>query len=198
MNSNEPFTFADCALTPFCIWLLCARPKRHMNYIIAIIIHEQSHVYIIASVSGIASFVIVHHVFILRCMYVCMYVCKYVLCIYVYVCMYVCMYVPMSVSGSHAWVLGARVPSDVIRKHRACVAWLHGLCMRACRVVTWFAPVRVSRGYVVCAMDSDRRKKVARLRQRRHRKRQGLEVRRQQARIHQYNLLENSYFSSTL
>ena len=48
---------------------------------------------------------------------------------------------------------------------------------RACRVVTWFervshgtwfAPVRVSRGYMVCVMDSDRRKELARLRQRRH------------------------------
>ena len=35
-------------------------------------------------------------------------------------------------------------------------------------MVTWFAPVHVSRGYPVCAMDSDRRKELARLRQRRH------------------------------
>ena len=53
---------------------------------------------------------------------------------------------------------------------RACrvvkIIHLHGL--RACRRVTWFAPVRVSRGYMVCAMDSDRRKELARRRQRRH------------------------------
>ena len=35
-------------------------------------------------------------------------------------------------------------------------------------MVTWFTPVRVSRGYMVCAMDSDRRKELTRLRQRRH------------------------------
>ena len=61
------------------------------------------------------------------------------------------MYVPMSVP------LGPRgVPSDVIRKRRAR------------RVVTWFVSVHVSRGYMVCTMDSDRRKELARLRQRRH------------------------------
>ena len=38
--------------------------------------------------------------------------------------LYVCMYVPMSVT------LG---PWGVIRKCRARVAWLHGLCPRACR-----------------------------------------------------------------
>ena len=54
-----------------------------------------------------------------------------------------CMYVPMSVTLG-PW----GVPSDVIRKRRTRVAWLHGL--RACRVVTWFAPVRVSHGYMVC------------------------------------------------
>ena len=56
-----------------------------------------------------------------------------------------CMYVPMSV------MLGPwGVPSDVIRKRRARVAWLHGLRTCACRVVTWFALVCVSRGYMVC------------------------------------------------
>ena len=34
---------------------------------------------------------------------------------------------------------------------RARVAWLHGLCPRACCVVTWFVPARVLRGYMVCA-----------------------------------------------
>ena len=58
--------------------------------------------------------------------------------------LYVCMYVPMSVTLG-PW----NVPSDVICKHRARVAWLHGLCPRACRVVTWFA--RMLRGYMVCA-----------------------------------------------
>ena len=83
----------------------------------------------------------------------------------------VCMYIPMSVTLG-PW----GVPSDVIRKHRARVAWLHGLCLhvtrlhglRGCSMVTWLAPVHVSRGYMVCAMDSDRRKELARLRQRRH------------------------------
>ena len=46
-----------------------------------------------------------------------------------------CMYVPMSVTLG-PW----GVPSDVIRKHRD-----------ACRMVTWFVPVHVSRGYMVCA-----------------------------------------------
>ena len=53
------------------------------------------------------------------------------------------MYVPMSVTLG-PW----GVPSDVIRKRRARVTWLHGL--RACHMVTWLAPVRVSRGYMVC------------------------------------------------
>ena len=44
------------------------------------------------------------------------------------------MYVPISVTLGP---LG--VPSDVIRKRRARVAWLHGL--RSCRMVTWFARV---------------------------------------------------------
>ena len=86
-----------------------------------------------------------------------------------------CMYIPMSVTLG-PW----GVPSDVIRKRRARVARLHGLFPRACRVVihlyglsacrmvTWFAPVRVSRGYMVCAMDSDCRKELSRLHQRRH------------------------------
>ena len=43
--------------------------------------------------------------------------------------------------------------NDVMRKRCARVAWLHGLCPRACRVVTcrmvtWFVPVRVSRGWL--------------------------------------------------
>ena len=54
-----------------------------------------------------------------------------------------CMYIPMSVTLG-PW----GVPSDVIRKRRTRVTWLHGL--RACRMVTWFALVRVSRGYMVC------------------------------------------------
>ena len=74
-----------------------------------------------------------------------------------------CMYVPMSVTLG-PW----GVPSDVIRKCRARVVWLHGFCPRECRVVTWFAPVCLSRGYMVCAMDSDRHKELARLCQRRH------------------------------
>ena len=57
-----------------------------------------------------------------------------------------CMYVPMSVTLG-PW----GVPSDVIRKRRARVAWLHGLRPHARRVVTWFAPARASRGYMVCA-----------------------------------------------
>ena len=55
------------------------------------------------------------------------------------------MYVPMSVA-LEPW----GVPSDIIRKHRTRVAWLHGLRLCACCVVTWFAPVCVSRGYMVC------------------------------------------------
>ena len=55
-----------------------------------------------------------------------------------------CMYVPMSVTLG-PW----DVPSAVIRKRRARVAWLHGLCPYTCRVVTWFP--RVSHGYIVCA-----------------------------------------------
>ena len=46
------------------------------------------------------------------------------------------------------------------------VAQLHGL--RACRMVTWFAPLRVLRGYMVCTMDSDHRKELARLHQQRY------------------------------
>ena len=63
----------------------------------------------------------------------------------------VCMYVPMSVTLG-PWGL----PSDVIHKRRARVAWLHGLCPRTCHMVTWFARVtwlhglRVSHGYMVC------------------------------------------------
>ena len=57
-----------------------------------------------------------------------------------------CMYVPMSVTLG-PW----GVPNDVIRKCRARVAWLHGL--RACRMVTWFVPMRMSRGYIVCARE---------------------------------------------
>ena len=48
--------------------------------------------------------------------------------------LYVCMYVPMSVTLG-PW----GVPSDIIRKRRVRVAWLHGLCPRVCRLVTWFA-----------------------------------------------------------
>ena len=55
-------------------------------------------------------------------------------------CMYVAMSVPLGPWG---------VPSDVIHKRRARVAWLHGL--HACCMVTWFAPVCMSRGYMVCA-----------------------------------------------
>ena len=69
------------------------------------------------------------HVLILRCMYV------YIIII------------PMSVKlGSWG------VPSDVIRKRRARVAWLHGSCLRVCRVVTWFARVsHGTHGYMICA-----------------------------------------------
>ena len=57
---------------------------------------------------ALASFVIMQHVLILHCMYVLMSVTL------------------------EPW----GVPSDIIRKHRIRVAWLHGL--RAWRVVTWF------------------------------------------------------------
>ena len=60
----------------------------------------------------------------------------------------------------------ARVSRGYMVCARARVAWLHGL--RACRMITWFAPVHVSRDYMVCTMDSDRHKELARLRQRRH------------------------------
>ena len=40
------------------------------------------------------------------------------------------------------------VPSDVICKRCTRGTW-HGLCLRACRVVTWFA--RMLHGYMVCA-----------------------------------------------
>ena len=49
------------------------------------------------------------------------------------------MYIHVPMSGT----LGPwGVPSDVIRKRRTRVTWLHGL--HACRVVTWFVPVRVA------------------------------------------------------
>ena len=41
----------------------------------------------------------------------------------------------------------ARVSRDYMVFAR--VAWLHGLCLHACHVITWF--LRVSRGYMVCA-----------------------------------------------
>ena len=62
----------------------------------------------VISLRALASFVIVQHVFILRCMYV-----------------------PMSVT------LGPGAP-------------YHTQAPGACRVVTWFVPARVTRGYMVC------------------------------------------------
>ena len=41
------------------------------------------------------------------------------------------------------------IPCDVICKRGTHVAWLHGLCPRACRVVTWFACVVCARARVV-------------------------------------------------
>ena len=55
------------------------------------------------------------------------------------------MYLCQSRLGLGPW----GVPSDVISKRHTRVAWLHGLCPRACRVITWFA--RVSHGYMVFA-----------------------------------------------
>ena len=65
---------------------------------------------------ALASFVIVQHVLILRCMYII-----------------------MSVTLG-PWGL----PSDVIRKRHARVAWLHGLCPRACRVVIYMVCARIA------------------------------------------------------
>ena len=62
-----------------------------------------------------------------------------------------------------------RVVIIIIYMVCARVAWLHGL--RSANHVTMrhaIAPMCMSRGYMVCAMDSDHRKKLARLRQRRH------------------------------
>ena len=50
-----------------------------------------------------------------------------------YVCMYVCMYLCQSRLGPGAYQV---------------TALAYG---RACRIVTWFVPARVSRGYIVCA-----------------------------------------------
>ena len=84
-----------------------------------------------------------------------------------------CMYVCQSRLGPGAYqVMSYASAAHVSRGYMVCararVVWLHGL--HACCMVTWFAPVHVLRGYihVVCAMASDRRKELARLRQRRH------------------------------
>ena len=50
-----------------------------------------------------------------------------------------CMYVPVTVTLG-PW----GVPSDVIRKRRARVVWLHGLCPRAYRVVIYMVYARVA------------------------------------------------------
>ena len=63
------------------------------------------------------------------------------------------MYVPMSVTFGPWGVIRKRqrVSRGYINLHgcaRTRVAWLHGL--RACRMVAWFAPMRMSLGYMVC------------------------------------------------
>ena len=49
-----------------------------------------------------------------------------------------------------SYASAARVSRGYMVCARTRVAWLHGLCQRACRVVTWFVPVRVLLGYMVC------------------------------------------------
>ena len=73
------------------------------------------------------------HVLILRCMYICMYLCQ------------------SRLGPGASYASAARVSRGYINLHgcaRTRVAWLHGL--RACRMVAWFAPMRMSLGYMVC------------------------------------------------
>ena len=67
--------------------------------------------------------------------------------------LYVYMYLCQSRLGPGAYQVtsyasAARMSRGYVVCARARVAWLHGL--RACRMVTWLAPVRVSRSYMVC------------------------------------------------
>ena len=90
--------------------------------------------------SIIASFVIVQHILILRCMYLCQSRLG------------PGAYQVTHTQAPHACrVVTWFVPVRVSRGYMVCarVAWLHGLCPCACHVVTWFA--RVSHGYMVCA-----------------------------------------------
>ena len=63
--------------------------------------------------------------------------------------LYVCMYLHVCQSR-----LGPGACQVTSYASAARVTWLHGLCPRVCRVVTWFATVRVLLGYMVCPSPS--------------------------------------------